>query len=507
MRSPLLRTFAAPLAAAFALVAWWRPFGVTADAQQPVAELTVADAAQARAVLRAVTSGLGYVPGELIVKFKAGTDVGTMATVFDLATPRDTAAPRVRWVGDLAVVQAGDDDPVEATAARLQREPEVEYAQPNYLLPLNSTPNDPGLSRQWNFSAIDVPRAWDINPGARDVTVAVIDTGVTNSTSNWNYRLWTGSGFQIVTIPYRINPDIDAARITDAVDFTPFRLNYPGVTTQPVFDTEGHGTHVAGTVLQATGNNLGYAGIAYNARLMALKACSSYWDVQLWQSASGQPGFIPPSFTGGCTTTSVVEAIRYAADRGAKVMNISLGGSGESPAYRDALNYAVQRGAFVAVSAGNSFEQGNPTNYPAAYGPQTAGVMTVGAVGPSLRRAYYSNTGTYVEVAAPGGDVRSGGQAGQIYQVGLFEPDFDNRVLVPRFDRYTDVPLQGTSMASPHVAGVAALLVSQGYSSPAVIEAAIRKFARDLGTAGQDPEYGAGLIDARATLRGLGVAR
>jgi serine protease len=507
MRSPLLRTFAAPLAAALALVAWWRPFGVTADAQQPVVEATVADVARASAILRAVTGGLGYVPGEVIVKFKAGTDASAMAAVFDLATPRDTSAPRVRWVGDLAVVPTGDDDAVDATAARLQREPEVEYAQPNYLLRLHATPNDPGLSRQWNFTAIDVPRAWDINPGARDVTVAVIDTGVTSSTSNWNYRLWTGSGFQIATIPYRINPDIDAARITDAVDFTGTRLNYPGVATQPVFDTQGHGTHVAGTVMQATGNGLGYAGIAYNARLMALKACFSYWDLQLAQSALGQPGFIPQNFNNACDTVAAVQAVRYAADRGAKVINLSLGGSGEAPAYRDALNYAVQRGAFVAIAAGNEFEDGNPTSYPAAYAPQIAGVMTVGAVGPSLRRASYSNTGTYVEVAAPGGDVRAGGVAGLIYQTGLFGPDFDPRLVVPRFDRYSDDAKQGTSMASPHVAGIAALLVSQGFSSPAAIEAAIKKFARDLGAAGHDPEYGAGLIDARATLRGLGVAR
>ncbi len=506
MRSTSFHTWAAPLAAAFALIGWWRPFGATAGAQQPVAEATVADLAQARAVLGAVTSRRGYVPGEIVVKFKAGTDTSAMAAVFDLATPRG-AAGRVRWVGDLAVLRTTDDDAVEATASRLEREPEVEYAQPNYLLPLNATPNDPGLSRQWNFPAIDIPRAWDINPGAQNVTVAVIDSGVTSATATVNYRLWTGSGFTITAIPYRINPDIDAARIVDAVDFTPTRLSYQGFATQPVFDTDSHGTHVASTVLQSTGNAVGYAGIAYNARLMALKACFSYWDLQLLQSAMGQPGFVPTTFSGSCTTTAVVEAIRYAADRGAKVINLSLGGPGEAPAYRDALTYAAQRGAFVTISAGNSFESGNPTNYPAAYAPQIAGVMSVGAVGPSLRRAPYSSTGSYVEIAAPGGDLRSGGEAGMIFQVGLFGPDFDNEVLIPRFDRYADDAKQGTSMAAPHVAGVAALLVSQGYSNPAVIETALRKFARDLGTAGADAEYGAGLLDARATLRGLGVAR
>ncbi len=505
MRSPLFPAWAATLTAALALVGWWQPFGATAGAQEPAVEATLADPVQARAVLTAVTNGLGYIPGEVIVKFKAGTDTSAMASVFALAT-RGRTPSRVRWIGDVAVVPTDSADAVDATAARLQREPEVEYAQPNYLLPVTATPNDPGLSRQWNFSAIDIPRAWDINPGAGNVTVAVLDTGVTSATAAINYRLWTGSGFSTVTIPYRVNPDLDTTRFQDAVDFTPTRLTYSGFATQPVFDTGGHGTHVAGTVLQATGNNLGYAGIAYNARLMALKVCYSYWDLQLAQSALGQPGFVPTDFGGTCAVTAIVEAIRYAADRGAKVINMSLGGPGESPAQRDALNYAVQRGAFVTISAGNSFETGNPTNYPAAYAPQIAGVMSVGAVGPSLRRAPYSSTGSYVEIAAPGGDLRDGA-AGMIFQVGLFSPDFDNGVLVPRFDRYADDAKQGTSMAAPHVAGIAALLVSQGYSSPAVIETAIRKFARDLGTAGTDPEYGAGLIDARATLRGLGVAR
>lgn len=483
------------------------PFAASVDARQDLSvDVSVADPPRARAVLEAIRQGLPAVPGEVLVKFKAGTDTGAMASVMGLASTRGSA-PSVRWVGDLAVLRTDGDSPLEATAARLRREPEVEYAHPNYLLPLSQTRNDPGLSRQWNFTAIDVPRAWDINPGGRSVIVAVIDSGVTSTTNNANFRLWTGARFDVVNIPFRVSPDLDSARFAGAVDFTPTRLTYSNFQTQPVIDTDGHGTHVASTVLESAGNSLGFAGIAYEARLMALKACFSYWDAQLITSALGEPGFINPSFTGGCPTSSVVEAIRYAADQGAKVINLSLGGPGEAPAYRDALNYAVQRGAFVSIAAGNEFEDGNPVNYPAAYAPQIAGAMTVAAVGPSQQRAPYSSTGTYVEITAPGGDFRNAGQNGLIWQIGLNEPDFDSQLLVPRFDRYTEVAKQGTSMAAPHVAGVAALLVSQGYSSPAIIEAAIRRFARDLGPAGEDPEYGVGLIDARATLRGLGIAR
>jgi serine protease len=109
---------------------------------------------------------------------------------------------------------------------------------------------------------------------------------------------------------------------------------------------------------------------------------------------------------------------------------------------------------------------------------------------------------------APGGDFRDAGFAGVIYQMGLFDPDFDPFTIIrPRFDRYYEEPLQGTSSAAPHVGGVAALLYSQGITSPAAIEAAMKRFAKDIGPAGKDTEYGYGLIDARATLRGLGVAR
>ena len=465
------------------------------------------DAARAAALRRALEEDLDHVPGEVLVKFKAGTDSATQAAVMALA-PAPSGGRRLRWVGDLAVLATDAEAPIAAVVDRLAREPEVEYVQPNHLTRLRSTPNDPGLPQQWNFSAVDLPRAWDINPGGQDVLVAVIDSGITSLSGNVTYRLWTGERFESIVVPYRVNPDLDASRFAGAIDTTFTRLIISGVTTQPVFDTDGHGTHVAGTILQSTNNSVGFAGIAYAARLLSVKACFSYWDYQFYVSALGEPGFVPPSFDGGCATADVVAGIRAAADAGAKVINLSLGGPGPAPAYADAINYAVQHGAFVAIAVGNEFDDGNPTEYPAADAAQIAGTMSVGAVGRGLRRAFYSNTGSHLEIVAPGGDSRESGSSGLVLQTGLVEADFDPVTVVsPRFDRYAEAAKQGTSMASPHVAGLAALIYSQGVTSPPAIEAALKQFARDLGDPGTDAQYGAGLIDARATLRGLGIAR
>jgi serine protease len=131
--------------------------------------------------------------------------------------------------------------------------------------------------------------------------------------------------------------------------------------------------------------------------------------------------------------------------------------------------------------------------------------MAVGAVNRRLVRASYSSFGSYVEIVAPGGG--DGALADDIWQMGPLQSDLRFELLAPRMDRYNSLAIAGTSMASPHVAGVAALLYSQGIKTPADIEEAIKRFARDLGASGPDPEYGAGLVDARATLRGLGLAR
>ena len=199
----------------------------------------------------------------------------------------------------------------------------------------------------------------------------------------------------------------------------------------------------------------------------------------------------------------------------AQIINLSLGGEGESTTERAAMQYALDKGVFIAIAAGNAHDSGNPPQYPAFYAPGMAGVMAVAATNRSGKRASYSSSGSYVEIAAPGGDPLDSDARGSgfifqsTYPVELSDP---SAVLFPRFDRYDEVGYAGTSMASPHVAGVAALLYSQGITKPAAIEAAIRKTARFLGTPGaSDPsrndDFGAGLIQPRAALFGLGLRK
>ena len=446
--------------------------------------------------LRRVTSAVGdprYLPGGLIVKFRAGTSDAARAALTSMIG--GTSAPPSSYANfDILSVDRAAD--AEALARRLNSQPDVEYAQPRYRFHPQFVPNDPLYARQWNYPAIDMERAWDINPGASSsIIVAVLDSGVAFhnevvrfTTTNSLARMFFPN-VNTVDLPFAAAPDLGGSdRFVAPRDFV-------WDDNDPV-DLDGHGTHVSGTIGQLTNNGVGVAGMAFNVKIMPVKVIPGDWDI-----------IFAGDVIGG-TDDVVARGIRYAVDNGAKVLNMSIGRDGPpAPVIQDALTYAVSRGAFVAIAAGNEFLDGNPISRPADVAPQIDGVVAVGAIGKNLLRSRYSSTGSYVELAAPGGDQVRDGETGGILQQTYSDSFAFPARGAPRFDIFAYEYFQGTSMATPHVSGFAALLMQQGITSPAAIEAAMKRYATDAGAIGRDDEYGYGIINPRAALRGMGLAK
>jgi serine protease len=443
-----------------------------------------------------------YRAGSVVVKFRDGT--GGQAIQSAMRDVDGSRMERLSYANfDILDIPA-EADP-ETVSAALRLRDDVEYAQPRYLNTPMLRPNDPFFDRQWNFPAIDMERAWDIQPAAGDqITIAVLDTGVAFRTSTIRYnsrfpfQLTPGGVLYpplgIVTVPYAVAPELGDAKFVSPRDFI-WDDALP-------FDLDGHGTHVSGTLGQLTNNGVGVAGFAYNVRIMPVKVLDETWDYI----------FDSPNIG---TDDTLARGIRYAVDNGAQVINMSLGRTGGGPArvVEDAIRYAVSRGTFVAVAGGNSGDTGNAASRTAEPAPSIDGMVAVGAVGRALDRAFYSTTNAYIELVAPGGDQRRDGTAGGILQQTLDQDLVHTyeqgplRTTPPRADVFTYSFFQGTSMSTPHVAAFAAMLMQQGIRSPAAIETVMKQTARDLGTPGTDTSYGAGLIQPRTALRGLGLAR
>ena len=321
-----------------------------------------------------------------------------------------------------------------------KKRPEVAYAEPNFYATACSVPNDEFYPLQWNFPLINLPAAWDISTG-EGVVVAVVDTG--------------------------INPfgrDSFGSLSDDRL-----MLGYNAIAgIRGGIDYNQHGTHVAGTIGQETDNGTGVAGIAYNARLLPVKSLS---------------------FLGGGLYSWIINGIRWATDNGADVINLSLGSSSYSRLLEEAIDYAYEKGVTVVAAAGN--DGTDEILYPAAL----EHCIAVGAVRYDKKLALYSNYGDELDLVAPGGDLDVD-QNGDGYDDGILQETFWAFGVGWGYWFST-----GTSMASPHVAGVAALVKSiHPEYGPDDIRQALQDTAEDLGAPGWDERYGYGLIDAYAAV-------
>jgi len=261
-----------------------------------------------------------------------------------------------------------------------------------------------------------------------------------------------GSGITVAVIDTGISPvpDLQDTKLVEGYDFVNDRVD--------AFDDNGHGTHVAGTIAQSTNNSYGVAGVAYEASLMPLKVLSA---------------------GGGGTISDIAEAIKFAADNGADVINMSLGGGGESQLMKEAIDYAYNKGVAIIAAAGNANQ--NSASYPARY-PHVLGVSAVDSAGV---KAPYSNYGAGVDISAPGGS-----EAGKIVQ----------ETINPKTNTAVFSGFQGTSMAAPHVAGVAALVKAIGIDHPDEIFSVLQQSSRQVE---DDPlnHFGAGQLDASGAVQ------
>jgi serine protease len=378
------------------------------------------------------------IPGELVVDLRDDASPGEIAALaarYGL-TLRDNS-PVSRAARLMEATLAPEQDAADL-AARLSRERIVEAAAPAREAFAFWKPNDPRYREQWNMRLIGMERAWEISRG-RGVVVAVIDTGVACEQDE----------------KCTLARDFKGVRVARGYDFVH--------NDQHPTDDAGHGTHVAGTIAETTNNGEGVAGIAFEATIMPLKVLSAH---------------------GTGTSADIAAAIRYAADHGARIINMSLGMPFPDPIVRAACRYANRKGVTIVCAAGNGGTEG--VFYPAAF-PEC---IAVSAVGPDDTLTPYSSYGPQIALAAPGG-FKGLGESGGILQNTLM-PDGTSL----RDDYYY---FQGTSMASPHVAGVAALVMARGVTDPAQVRALLKQSAKRKGS----PEkYGAGRLDAAAAVAG-----
>ena len=423
-------------------------------------------------IFAAHASAADYVPGRVIVKYRDHAPKVVRAVVqrrthtsFDARLASGARALRIR--GDRSVPD---------TIAALKQHPNVQYAVPDYIAHASYSPNDPGFARtpggwagtQWDMTgpfSMNAPAAWDEAiaagaPGGSGVIVAVLDTGVAYE----NYKR------------FRKAPDLHGGRFVRAYDFVD--------NDRHANDENGHGTHVAMTIAEATNNGIGLTGLAYGVKIMPVRVLDA---------------------EGAGDAVAISRAIRYAARRGAKVINMSLEfdtsvTASQIPEIVSAVRYAHHKNVVMVAASGN--EADNAVAYPA----RTSHVISVGAITKDGCQADYSNGGSGLKLVAPGGgnDAPNSDNPGDAANCHpgvdlppIFQQTFSHDGSIRKFG-LRGSEYEGTSMASPHVAASAALLIASkrlgSRPSANAVEQRLEHTALDLGVPGYDTRYGYGEV-------------
>ena len=401
-------------------------------------------------------------PGELIVRLhpdasgeqleKLSRRLGAVS-VFPVFPPTTPAGQHIR-LRRIYLIRFPTEWQLEPLRRRYEKHPAIEAVEMNRLnrYCAETTPNDPIYAEQWNLTVLNMPQAWRIEQGKPQATVAVVDGGIAIRHPEFRAQLWENAG----EIP-RNGIDDDGNGYVDDINGWDFSdaPTLPGSGDWTVRDNEpedetGHGTHVSGIIAAKANNGIGIAGIAPNCRLMPIRA-----------------GF---KFGGGAylQNDDLAAAIVYAADNGARVINMSWGDTVRAFIIEDAIEYAHVRGCVLVAAAGNSSAAGS--YYPAALKP----VISVAGLGREKQLYDASNFGATIDIAAPGDEILSTALNGEYRKQ------------------------SGTSMAAPHVSGVAALVLSANPDATNIeiqeklITTAKPLFITEL--------VGAGSLDAHAAL-------
>jgi subtilisin family serine protease len=463
------------------------------------------------------TRGPDFVPGELLVTFRADVlgapQVGSLAYRSEATAQRVGAAMRTALSASEAAddfvvlgaspailsarIRVGNDASIEAVERALRRNPRVAHVERHRIryalrdeVPMSSghppnhvQANDPLYPLQaWHYHMIDLPRAWNISTGSASVVVAVVDDGIRFDHPDIAANL-TSDGYDFVdnNVVYPICSGGSIGRAGDGDGYdpdptVPVKVIWDGVWSciSGISSPDGHGLHVAGTIGAVGNDGVGVTGVNWNVSIRPVRVLDirgSGDDYDIAQGILYSAGLPADDGAGGTVV----------APSAAHIINMSFGGPGDAVVQKNAVAAAAQAGSLLIAAAGN--DASAEPRYPAAY-PE---VISVSAVAPNGSLAPYSSFGSTIDIAAPGGDTSLGCDFGVVSTTWNFiagEPNYHCQ--------------QGTSMAAPHVSGVAALLLA---AEPGLTAAQVRARLLDYAVpAGPSDQYGAGIVNARNSL-------